>query len=107
MATTLTQTAAETFDWKRWPETEEFVDGQIATALEGNAFTAVLADRMARETSTRFKDWVDHLVIGEAPGLSRKLAALGYARQAILYGPCSQLIATPGRLFPSIAVATE
>ncbi len=73
---TLSAPAAETFDWKRWPETEAFVAGRIASALAGNAFAANLAGRMARETSTRFSDWVDHLVIGEATGLGRTLGGL-------------------------------
>ena len=32
--------APAVFDWKRWPETDAFVDELIATALDGNAFAA-------------------------------------------------------------------
>ena len=60
----IAETAAPAaFDWKRWPETEAFLDEAVATALEGNAFAAELADRMQRETGTWFKVWVDHLAI--------------------------------------------
>jgi hypothetical protein len=105
MATTLTQPASETFDWKRWPETEEFVNGKIASALAGNAFAAGLAGRMARETSTRFADWVDHLVIGEVPGLPRTLRTLGYVKQESTYGTGSPVFAHEGGMFPRLAVA--
>jgi hypothetical protein len=100
-----TPPAAEIFEWKRWPETEAFVDGKIASALGNNAFTTDLAGRMARETSTRFQDWVDHLVVGEAPGLARKLSGLGFVRQATPYGSGSPVFSHPGGMFPSIAVA--
>src|SRR5262249_28528955 len=39
-------TAVPSFDWKRWPETEQLVNGWIASALEGNDFAANLAKRM-------------------------------------------------------------
>ena len=75
--------AAPAFDWKRWPETEAFVDGWIAAALEGNAFAADLAGRMARRD--------EHAVrrLGRSPGRRRRARAwprrsraLGYVRQA-------------------------
>ena len=57
------------FDWKRWPETEAFIDEILASALAGNAFLANLAERMRVETSTRLVDWVDHLLITDRDGL--------------------------------------
>ena len=68
-------------------------------------FAADLAGRMLRETSTRFGDWVDHLVIGEATGLARALASLGFARQAIGHPDGSPAFAHPGAMFPRIVVA--
>jgi hypothetical protein len=102
---TLTESAASPFDWKRWPETEAFVVGKIASGLAGHGFAAGLADRMARQTSTRFEDWVDHLVLGEGPGLTRTLAGLGFVRQADPYATGSPVFAHPGGMFPRIAVA--
>ena len=97
--------ASETFDWKLWPETGAFVDARIASALEGNAFASHLAGRMHRETSTRFNDWVDHLVIGEGPGLGRTLKGLGYAQQLTPYANNSPVFAHEGGMFPKVAVA--
>jgi hypothetical protein len=102
---TLTEPAASPFDWKRWPETEAFVAEQIASALAGNAFAAGLAGRMARETSTRFSDWVDHLVIGEGRGLGKTLSGLGYVRQPIADPLGSPVFAHEGGMFPRLVVA--
>jgi hypothetical protein len=99
-------TAAPTFDWKRWPEAEAFVDAKIALALVGNSFASTLAGRMAGETSTRFADWVDHLVIGEVPGLAKTLRSLGFVRQPTDYAMGSPAFAHNGGMFPKIAVAS-
>jgi hypothetical protein len=92
------------FNWQRWPETEAFVDGLIARALEGNAFAAGLADRMATETSTRFKDWVDHLVVAERPGLDRTLHGLGFTRQPVSYATSAPVFGHEGGMFPKVAI---
>src|SRR5438552_2801123 len=102
----MTETAAPpSFDWKRWPETEAFVDKLIATALEGNAFAGELAGRMPRGTGTRFAVWVDHLVVSGCPGLSERLGTLGYERQPIRYSVGVPVFAHPGGVFPRVAVA--
>ena len=36
-----------------------------------------LAERMPRETGTRFAVWVDHLVVTGGPGLSDRLGGSG------------------------------
>ncbi|MBV8609736.1 MAG: hypothetical protein JO034_20050, partial [Singulisphaera sp.] len=73
------------FDWKRWPESEALIENWIESALAGNAFAATLSERMPAETSTRFQDWVDHLVVSDRPGLGRRLDGLGFVRQAAMY----------------------
>ncbi|WP_435007135.1 hypothetical protein P12x_004509 [Tundrisphaera lichenicola] len=102
---TATPPASEPFAWKRWPETEAFVDEKIASGLAGNPFAANLADRMARETSTRFKDWVDHLVLGDAPGLAKTVRGLGYSRQETPHPLGWPVLKHEGGMFPSILVA--
>jgi hypothetical protein len=104
MSIAVNGTAPATFDWKRFPETEAFVDSKIVSALAGNAFASNLAARMASETSTRFADWVDHLVIGQAPGLNTTLSGLGYARQATPYALGSPVFAHNGGMFPKVVV---
>src|SRR6516164_45666 len=103
-----TQTASPpSFDWKRWPETEAFVDDLIAAALDGNAFAAELSGRMKRETGTSFKVWVDHILIrGGSTGAS-KLAALGYQREPIVHSVGVPVYGHPGGIFPRIALSLE
>jgi hypothetical protein len=107
MSTTTPTASPPSFDWKRWPETEAYVDDLIAAALDGNAFAADLAGRMKRETGTSFKVWVDHLVIrGGAAGAS-KLASLGYQREPIVHSVGVPVYGHPGGIFPRIALSLE
>ena len=96
--------APPAFHWQRWPEAETFVLGLIDRALAGNAFAAGLAGRMAAETGTRFPDWVDHLVLGDRPGLAKELRTLGYRRvqpdQAV-----GAVYAHDGGMFPRLVLA--
>ncbi len=92
------------FEWRRWPETQAFIDELVVTALEGNAFAADLAGRMQRETGTPFHVWLDHLVIRGGPSLLKHLATLGYQRQPISYSVGVPVFAHSGGIFPRLAV---
>jgi hypothetical protein len=107
---TLATAAAPTksFDWKRYPETEAFLEEQLQSAFAGNEFAASLARRMLEETSTRFDDWVDHLVLAEKPGLAQTLAGLGYeAEPQVLYDVNVPVFAHAGGLFPRIVITPK
>ncbi|MDE1804409.1 MAG: hypothetical protein KGH59_01335 [Candidatus Micrarchaeota archaeon] len=54
------------FDWELHPDLEKFVVGEVNSFLSKNAFAKQLSDRMLSETSTRFIDWVDHIIIPES-----------------------------------------
>ncbi len=97
--------ASPSFDWRRWPETESFVDAMIATALDGNALARELAERMPSETGTRFSAWVDHLVVADEAGLADRLVRLGFERQALTYAVGVPVFGHPGGIFPRIAIA--
>src|SRR5207237_816520 len=79
---------------------------QVDAGLEvvESAFAAGLARRMREATSTRFVDWVDHLVLADRPGLARRLEGLGYAREAIAYAVHTPIYGHPGAIFPRVAV---
>jgi hypothetical protein len=100
-----TDERASVFDWKRWPETEQFVGRLIGSALAGNPFASELASRMRAETGTRFEDWVDHLVVTDQEGLRRRLRGLGYLARESPYAVGVPVFSHPGAVFPRIAVA--
>src|SRR4051794_16196641 len=104
MSAAVTSETPARFDWRRWPETESFVDRLVETALEGNRFARRLAERMIAETGTRFKDWVDHLVVVGTPDLAKTLGRLGYQRQSLAYAVGVPVFAHPGGIFPRIAM---
>lgn len=106
MPTNPSSPARPEFDWQRYPSAEALVDRLVASALSGNAFAAELARRMKDETSTRFVDWVDHLVLTETDGLTAELEAVGYRREwQTSYAVNVPVFAHEGGLFPRIAVA--
>ena len=104
--TTLAPPSPTEFDWKRFPEAEAFVDDRIASALAGNAFAADLARRMEAETSTRFVDWVDHLVLSDRPGLESRLEGLGFRRESVGYDAGAPVFGHDGGMFPRLAIVT-
>ncbi|MHC5541132.1 hypothetical protein ACYOEI_23160, partial [Singulisphaera rosea] len=104
MSVTTESNGAIVFDWQRWPETEAIVGGWIASGLHGNEFAATLAVRMRDEASTRFVDWVDHLVLAGGSGLIRTLEGIGYRRQKELAPSGRPAFAHSGGIFPRIIV---
>jgi hypothetical protein len=105
MSTAIAPPAAPAFDWKRFPNTEAFVSDRILSALEGNSFAQRLKERMQRETSTRFADWVDHLVLSGQAGLEQDLIGLGYEREGGHAALGAPVFAHHGGMFPRIIVA--
>ncbi len=59
---------------------------------------------MPGETGTRFKDWVDHLVIRGGATTVDRLASLGFERQAANYAVNAPVFAHPGGIFPRVAI---
>jgi len=90
------------FDWQRWPRTEKFLDRLIERGLAGNLFAAELAERMIRETGTRLKVWLDHVVVLGSPTLERTLKELGYHKEPAPYAVGIPVHAHAGGIFPRI-----
>lgn len=95
------------FDWQLHPGAEAFVDARIDEALAGNAFAAELSRRMREETSTRFVDWVDHLVVADRNGLARELHGLGFRREPSQYAVEAPVYGHPGGIFPVIVLVPD
>lgn len=53
------------FDWGLYPQAENFLVQHINAFLKNNDFACDLSLRMEQETSTRFLDWIDHVVLPE------------------------------------------
>ena len=104
MPTSTIPAAPPAFEWKRFPETEAFVDALIVEGLAGNPFAQRLAGRLKGETGTRFADWVDHLVLSDRPGLAGDLARLGYARDLAAQAASGRAYAHQGGMFPRLVV---
>lgn len=104
MSTSSQLSTSRTFDWQRWPETEQFLGKAVCSALGGNSFASELDRRMAAETSTRITDWIDHLVLNDRPGLVEELGRLGYERTPEPYGVNSPTFRHSGGQFPALAV---
>jgi hypothetical protein len=104
MATAIEPATAPVFDWQRFPATEAFLAEQVESFLTAHSFASQLARRMHAETSTRFVDWIDHLVLSQRPGLERELDELGYAPEAPQTALGPVVHAHRGGLFPRIRV---
>ena len=90
------------FAWKRWPETDALLDRFVESFLARHSFAADLSARMRDETGTRFKDWIDYVVLANGPGLGRELVALGYARSGLSFGVSGIVLTHPGGQFPTV-----
>ncbi|MFO0910337.1 MAG: hypothetical protein U0794_18665 [Isosphaeraceae bacterium] len=106
-ATSPVPSPARPFDWRRWPEAEQLIHGWAATALEQNAFAQQLAVRMARETSTRFVDWIDHLVVTERDGIHDAIRAAGFSPRPYYYAVNSTAYVHDGGMFPNVIVLPQ
>jgi hypothetical protein len=70
------------FTWQRQPEADRLVRELVETFLARTPEAATLADRMTRETGTRFVDWLDYIGLPDRPEHRTRLAAAGYVEKA-------------------------
>jgi hypothetical protein len=57
------QDGSRKYDWKIHPQAEAFLELRVSDFLKQNRAAREISDRMLNETSTRFFDWIDHIVI--------------------------------------------
>lgn len=98
--------APESFDWECFPQAEAFISGLLEIALAGNAFMADLARRMSVETSTRFVDWVDDVVVTDRPGLNVRVLDADFVRDSTSYALGATTYRHDGGMFPRIIVVS-
>ena len=70
-------TDGKEFDWGLYPELEKFVVSVVDKFLSKHKFARSLSDRMMDKTSTRFIDWIDHVVVPDSEVKYGQLEKLG------------------------------
>jgi hypothetical protein len=89
------------FHWTTQPDAEAWLRFIVDGFLERSPFARTLAERMARETGTRFFDWIDHLRLPRDHFGAELLENLGYVRDERVRGAC---YLHPGAIFPRVVL---
>jgi len=89
----------DTFRWEPQPEVARFYDGIIDDFLRRCPPAAQLAERMLRETGTRFRDWIDHLALPQGYPSGDWAGRLGFVYEG---GGADSRLLHPGGIFPPI-----
>lgn len=66
------------FDWGLYPRAENLLVRQIDMFLKNNDFARNLSLRMGEEASTRFLDWIDHVVLPEDILSAKAIEEVGF-----------------------------
>ncbi|HHT9130028.1 MAG TPA: hypothetical protein ACFYEC_04085 [Candidatus Brocadiaceae bacterium] len=66
------------FDWGLYPQAENFLFQYVEMFLKNNSFARKLSSRMEQETSTRFFDWIDHVVLPENVVSEKAIEEVGF-----------------------------
>jgi hypothetical protein len=89
------------FHWTTQPDAEAWLRFIVDGFLERSPFARTLAERMARETGTRFFDWIDHIRLPRDHFGTELLENLGYVRDERVRGAC---YLHPGAIFPRVVL---
>jgi hypothetical protein len=91
--------------WSRHPRAAALVDSLRDKFCERSAACSRLAERMAKETGTRLRDWVDHLAWPRVPELELRLHEAGFRPQS---GDAGGVVWRHGEgMFPAIVLHDE
>ena len=71
---------AHEYDWGLYPEAEEFLKKEIERFLKNNNLARHISEKIQQETSTKFFDWIDHIVLPEKEISDSRLRELGFER---------------------------
>ena len=79
------------FDWGLYPEAERFLNGIIRKFLKQNRLSRHLAKEMYDEASTKFFDWIDHIVLPKKAVSESTLRKLGFKKVRIPTHPTNKV----------------
>lgn len=91
----------ETFQWKTQPEAYAFIRSSADAFLNRCPPAADLAERMGRQTGTRFHDWIDTIVFSATDAIRATLDSVGYVADA------DGVFRHPGGVFPRIVLCNK
>src|SRR5262245_51967688 len=66
------------FHWEPQPRAQALVNELIAQFLARCGEAAAFAERLRRDTATRFLDWIDHIQMPSTPALWKRLVDVGF-----------------------------
>ena len=79
------------FDWGLYPEAEDFLNQVIRSFLAGHGLARKLAKKMREHMSTRFFDWIDHIVLPQSFVSEAKLRKLGFEKVKVETHPANRV----------------
>lgn len=74
----INQIFAHKFDWELYPHVEDFLIQHIDIFLKNNNLAQIFSSRLQHETSTRFFDWIDHIVLPKDATSEKEIKELGF-----------------------------
>ncbi len=93
------------FDWKRYPEAEAYLLEVIGAFLGAHQWASRLEKKIKELTSTKFIDWVDHLVLPDSISTRARLAELGFVHDPLAESPPNRLsLWHPEAVFPNLVL---
>jgi hypothetical protein len=99
--------ALSQFTWERQPNAQTFVRMYVDQFLDNCPAARKLADRMERETGTRFVDWVDYIQFWSFPAQGALFDNSGYAPKPEWAFEGVTCHHHPGGVFPLVSFATN
>lgn len=96
------------FNWALYPQAEDFLIRQINTFLKNNDFAYALSSQIEQKTSTKFFDWIDHIILPQNVVSENFLRELGFQEpdhSEIL--PDTRIFMHPGAVFFPILLTSK
>lgn len=100
--------AIQKFDWGLYPQTENLLVQHINIFLKNNSFAYKLSFQMEQETSTRFLDWIDHIILTENILSAKAIEEVGFQRVDRPGAPTGmKVFMSPGAIFFPLLLSQE
>lgn len=91
---------ANNIDWKLHPYAENLLIQHIDTFLKNNSFACKLSFAIERDASTRFLDWIDHMVLSEDVLSVKAIKEAGFEESGHIEAPTGmRVFVHPGAVF--------